>query len=345
MILDDGPNGRAFVEEIGGDIQVMVRAAYPERFLHLLCKEVSWLVDFFWKGLDCKFAVPCDLPCKGLLELREMFDNLKEDIAKVRCPVCRKYHIIDDKLATVAPKPTFDQAVAELKQGQAEIQRGMQSGFADVSVDLRRLIGQVNEQFDLLMTAMTDAAKDGPRLFSFEAVDPGFWDKPKWIAETFRLTLWCEHSRLPLTHSDLNGEDDTKGVYAVELTRDWLKKSAPFLKILSGTLSLALPIAASGAKLAMDATAYKAIENQLDFGKACAESSLEASEKVGDWLTSDDETEMKSDRAVRAQGASLRELHALLKAKDPASQFGGLVRVQNKRREFLWVHEQFVSEY
>ena len=41
----------------------------------------------------------------------------------------------------------------------------------------------------------------------------------------------------------------------------------------------------------------------------------------------------------------LRELHSLLKAKDPANSFGGLVRVQNKRREFLWVHEQFVSEY
>ncbi len=28
----------------------------------------------------------------------------------------------------------------------------------------------------------------------------------------------------------------------VELTRDWIVKSAPYLKFLSGTLSLALPI-------------------------------------------------------------------------------------------------------
>ena len=41
----------------------------------------------------------------------------------------------------------------------------------------------------------------------------------------------------------------------------------------------------------------------------------------------------------------LRELHALLKAKDPANSFGGLIRVQNKRREFLWVHQQYVKEY
>ena len=45
MILDDGFNGRAFIEEIGGDVQVTVQAAYPERFLHLLCEEVNWLVE------------------------------------------------------------------------------------------------------------------------------------------------------------------------------------------------------------------------------------------------------------------------------------------------------------
>jgi hypothetical protein len=129
------------------------------------------------------------------------------------------------------------------------------------------------------------------------------------------------------------------------LTRDWVKKSAPYLKVLSNTLSLALPIAASGAKLAMNAAAYDAIENQLDFGKACAESLLTAGDKVGDWLTSDDEAEQEAGRGMRAEGSTLRELHALLKAKDPASSFGGLLRVQNKRREFLWVHPQFKQEY
>jgi len=39
----------------------------------------------------------------------------------------------------------------------------------------------------------------------------------------------------------------------------------------------------------------------------------------------------------------LRQLHAWLKEKDPS--FGKLVRVQNKRQEFLWVHPQFEKEY
>ena len=40
---------------------------------------------------------------------------------------------------------------------------------------------------------------------------------------------------------------------------------------------------------------------------------------------------------------TLRELQALLKARDPS--FGGLARVRNKRQEFLWVHPQFEGEY
>lgn len=338
LILDDDFNGRAFVEEIAGDISVTVRAAYPERFLTHLCSEIEWLVEHFWKGLDCRQSVPCHAPCKGLHEVKALVETKREGIPKVRCSVCGKFYAIDSLLATVAPKPAIEVALAELKKGQDDIKQGV----AAVSVDLRRLISQADEQFDLLMTTLTDLAKDGPRLFSFEPVEPGFWDKPKWITEKFRLTLWCEHSRLPLPA--LTGETK-RGIYELELTRDWVKNSAPYLKILSGTLSLALPIASSATKLAMDATAYKAIEDQLGFGKTFAESFIKGSEKVGDWISSDDDSELKSGRAIRAQGSTLRELHALLKAKDTANGFGGLVRVQNKRREFLWVHPQFEREY
>ena len=62
-----------------------------------------------------------------------------------------------------------------------------------------------------------------------------------------------------------------------------------------------------------------------------------------DWQTKRDSPELEQGEAIRSQGSMLRELHAMLKKKDPG--FGGLVRVQNKRREFLWVHEQFIDEY
>ena len=157
----------------------------------------------------------------------------------------------------------------------------------------------------------------------------------------FRLTLWCEHSRKPLPV--LNGKDSKKGVYEIELDREWFKKAAPFLKVLTGTLSLVLPVASSAVKLALDETAYKAIEEQLDFSKSVIDATISEGTKVGEWMGAADATTLERSEAIRAQGATLRELHALLKAKDPS--FGGLVRVMNKRQEFLWVHERFAAEY
>jgi internalin A len=199
-----------------------------------------------------------------------------------------------------------------------------------------------------LLTALTDPAKDGPRLFSFEPVDPGFWDKPKWIAQKFRMILWCEHSRLPL--SILNGEDGTNGIYEIELTRDWIKRASPILRILSVTLKLTLPIAIPGTELATDDTEYKAITEQLEFGVKSAESFLQGIEKLGDWLVNSDATEFdqtteNTRSAIRAQGSVLRELHALLKEQDSANSFGSLERVQNKRGEFLWIHPKYIDQY
>ena len=73
----------------------------------------------------------------------------------------------------------------------------------------QRILSKVDDAFTGLMHRLTDEAKEGPRLFSFEPVDPGFFDRPKWISEKFRVTLWCEHSRLPLPA--LNGKDDKRG--------------------------------------------------------------------------------------------------------------------------------------
>ena len=161
------------------------------------------------------------------------------------------------------------------------------------------------------------------------------------MREQFRLVLWCEHSRLPLP--TLNGADSKKGVYDLELDREWFKKAGPYLKLLTGTLGMVLPVASSSIKLALDETAYKLVEEQLDFGKSIIDAFIGETAKIGDFLGKADSADLEHGVATRADGSTLRELHALLKAKDPG--FGGLVRVMNKRQEFLWVHEKFAGEY
>ena len=155
------------------------------------------------------------------------------------------------------------------------------------------------------------------------------------------LVLWCGHSHLPVPV--LNNGDMKKGVYDLELEREWFKKASPYLKLLTGTLGMVLPVASSAVKLALDETTYKLIEEQLDFGTSIIDATLGETAKLGDFLGTADSTNLEHGIAARADGSTLRELHALLKAKDPG--FGGLVRVMNKRQEFLWVHEKFAGEY
>jgi hypothetical protein len=213
--------------------------------------------------------------------------------------------------------------------------------FDKLDIGIQRTLSKVDAAFIGLMQALTDEAKDGPRLFSFQPIDPGFLNLPKWISQKFRLTLWCEHSRVPLPA--WNGEQDKRGVYELEVPRERFVKAAPFLKVLTGTLSLVLPVASSATKLLMDDAAYKIIESELDFGQKSFESVAKGIEQGESWLGQSDMRDFERDHSIRAQGAILRQLHVWLKEKNPG--FGGLVRVQNKRQEFLWVHPRFESEY
>jgi hypothetical protein len=359
LVLDDDYNGRALLEHVGNDIRITVRAPYPQSFLAVLTREVKWLVESFWAGLRCDVMVPCIEPCgrhapgTGLFEVQKLIESKRRGRPEYPCPVCNEWLNIDCLLSNApaarpAPLETllaeFATVKAELAgaRGQLIALRGEAMGrFGKLDIGTQRILSKVDDAFTGLMTAFTDEAKEGPRLFSFEPVDPGFFDRPRWVSEKFRVTLWCERSRLPLPA--LNGKGDKRGVYELSLPRDWFVKAAPFLKVLTGTLSLVVPVASSATKLVLDDATYKGIEKQLDLGQKSLDSVLKGGAKAGEWLGRSDAPDVEHGTAIEAHGAVLRQLQAWLKEKDPG--FGGLVRVQNKRQEFLWVHAQFEKEY
>ncbi|MBD2302094.1 leucine-rich repeat protein [Nostoc sp. FACHB-190] len=361
LMLDNDYNGRALLEYVGSDVKITVRAAYPERFLSYLTEEIKWLVENFWEGLRCNVMVPCIAPCSmnapghGLYEVQKLIESKKKNRHEFPCPVsgCGEWQNIDQLLnnAPTTPAPSqnigIDQFRGIVQEELKVIRRDLvildrrdEERFQKLSQEQRIILSQIDQQFATFMQMLTDEAKDGPRLFSFKPVDPKFFDRPKWISTKFEITLWCEHARLPLP--TLNPDNPTKGVYELELPREWFTKAAPFLKLLTTTLGLVLPVAASATKLMLDETAYKGIEEQLDLGQKTTESFLKGSDPIFTGQSKSESSFLEGD-AIRAQGSILRELHALLKGKDPS--FGGLEKVQNKRREFLWVHPQFVDEY
>jgi len=355
VVLDDDYNGRALLEHIGNDVKITVSAPYPERFLIMLTEEVKYLVESFWEGLRCDVMVPCLNParCTGLFEVRKLIENKKRNRPEQPCPICNEWQSIDAMLGNApAARPVPIESlisnievlreVREVRQLMADHETQSIDRFYFLKSGLRETLSKIDAGFNKLIMTLTDEAKEGPRLFSFQPIEPGFFERPKWVNAKFRLTLWCEHSRLSLTA--LNKKEDKRGVYELMFPRDWLVAAAPYLRMLAGTLSLVLPVASSAIKLSMMNEAnYKAIEKELDLGKSSAESLIKTGEHAGKWLTRGDDIDLEPGGPARAEGAVLRQLHSWLKEKDPG--FGGLVRVMNKRQEFLWVHEQFTKEY
>jgi len=338
LVLDNAYNGRAFLEHKGNDVHITVRAPYPERFLAMLTEEVKYLVESFWEGLRCDVTVPClnPKPCLGLFEVAKLIENKRRGRPEQPCPICNEWQSID-RLLLNAPAATQPISLDALLKEFAQVKGTLN----EVNDNTRRILSQVDKQYADLIQIFTDEAKEGPRLFSFFPLDRGNFNPKNWIRAQFRLVLWCEHSRLPLPA--LNGVDSKKGVYDLDLNREWFKKASPYLKFLTGTLGMVLPVASSAVKLALDDAAYKLIEEQLDFGKSIIDTTIGETTKIGEFMGAPDTSTLEHGVAVRSDSATLRELHALLKAKDPG--FGGLKRVLNKRQEFLWVHEKFAGEY
>lgn len=347
LLLDDAYNGRALLEYIGHNVRITVRAPYPERFLAMLTGEVKFLVKSFWEGLHCNVMVPCVEPCgrnkpgTGLFNMKKLIDSKRNGRPDYPCPVCNEWQDIDTLLRNAPSASSVGELLAdEMLDEIHDLRHLLVEGFGNLDANHRKLLSKVDVQFNDLLQIFTDEAKEGPRLFSLYPVDTGFLSRPKWISQKFQMVLWCEHSRLPVFTL---GDDEKQGVYELDFPREWVTKATPFLKALTTTLSLMLPMAFSTNKLLLDDSTYKEIEKQLGFGKDCFDAILKGSGKISAWLGQDNSVDLPLGSAIRADGAILRELHTLLKGKDPG--FGGLVRVMNKRREFLWVHPQFEKEY
>ncbi|MAT45170.1 MAG: hypothetical protein CL609_22815 [Anaerolineaceae bacterium] len=357
LILDGDYNGRALLEHIGNDVRITVRAPFPVNFLAMLTYEVKYLIESFWEGLRCDVTVPClnQIPCKGLFEVRKLIENKKRGRPEQPCPVCNEWQNIESLLLN-SPSATQNDAnilftgFAEIKAELVGVRRQLSNQdeivmgrFDQLDDRQRSILSRIDNSYNDLLRIFTDDAKEGPRLFSLVPVDRNNFNPRQWVRTQFRLTLWCEHSRLPLNSPNLNGIESKKGVYELELTREWFRLAGPYLKLLAGTLSLVLPIASSAIKLNFDEEGYKAIENELAFGKNVIDATIGETSNISDFWNPADTSRLEQGEAIRAQSSTLRELHFILKKKDPG--FGGLVRVMNKRQEFLWVHERFAKEY
>jgi len=208
LTLYDDYNGRALLEHVGNDMRITVRAPYPERFLAMLTGEVKYLVESFWEGSRCEVMVPCIEPCGkrapgiGLFEVSKLIDSKRCQRPEYPCPVCNEWQDIDCLLRNApAARPVAAEALfaeyTEVKRELASVrhllvQYGDQTliRFDRLDARTRKILSKVDDAYAGMMAALTDEAKEGPRLSSLVPVDRSNFNPKEWANAKFRLTLW-----------------------------------------------------------------------------------------------------------------------------------------------------------
>ncbi|MEM6429588.1 MAG: COR domain-containing protein [Deinococcota bacterium] len=359
LVLDDSYNGRAFLEEKDDGIHITVHAAYPATFLAILVDDIKHLIDQYWKGLRYEVGVPCPntlengRECTGFFGINMLHQSKQKNRHEFPCSVCGEWLNIDDLLNITVHSSTAEgmnevsEKIDELKDEVLESRAQAAQASTEQLAKLDYLKSLNEQQFYRIMNALADEAKEGPRLFTLTRVHRNKRDSKEYISRQYRLTLWCEHARLPI-HIIEQDEARRKGVYDIDVSREWFAKAAKHIKNVSQVLSVALPVAASGIKLALDSQAYGIIEQELDLTMSTTKNILAVGKTADNELMSSNLPDYAHEddlEPLDAEGAALRELHVLLKQQDSSERYGGLVRVMDNQGKFLWVHPKFAGEY
>jgi Leucine-rich repeat (LRR) protein len=356
IILDDDYNGRAMIIVERNRVQVKVRAPYPQFLLHRITQDIRDHVHAFWKGLDVRVMVPCDSECEdvpgtGLFDVAKLIHSRERGRDEYPCSRCTKWQNIDRLLLGTprAPRADEDRLVRAVREAMAPefsemlsristSDRLVEGTVSRQATEIKRAISQTEERYRNLILALDDEAREGPRLFSLVPLKPSLLH-PGIAMYSVQLTLWCEHSRLPV--HVLNAGRPPTGIYQIDVPKEWLVKAAPWIKVTSVLVRNLLPVSLDGLKISLPDRDWRALADQLQL----AEDSLDALAGIpADYLPDDQQPSGLAPDGpdFRLDGSLLRTVHAFLREKDPS--FAGLERVRDRDR-YRWVHHRFVSYY
>jgi len=329
MFLRNQRHGEAMLELRDRELHLYTEAVWPEYFTNVLQQTLHTLITETWPGLEGRyhFAVPCpteadNRACMGRFEISALRQFLDEGDTHYRCQFCRTRHEIVDLLYGFEYDSTREQLT--------RIETKVDCGLADIQDRLAERESRIANYVMVIMRAVANEAKDGPRLFTLEPID-GNWRR--LFDKRYRLHLWCEAENCQHRVHQPN-----LGVYELDAPREWMTKVAPYANLVSRVLKTVLPFAIPAANLYFGETIMDdwAIQKSLDAMKEATGTLL-----TGEFAAAESgrSGRLKDSLLSEAERSGILALHAFLREEDPHQQRLGLKRMPTYTGDYLWLCE------
>jgi hypothetical protein len=323
MFLRNTPHGQAMLELRGRELHIHTQAVWPEYFTNVIRQTLQRLIADNWPGLRERyyFAVPCPERsnggmCDGRFNIRALRRFLEEGDDTVRCQTCYKKQDIVKLLYGFREEDT--------RQLIREIGEKVDRDFEEVRHELEGLESRMANYVMVIMRAIADEARRGPRLFTIVPLD-GDWRR--LVKKRYKLHLWCEAK--DCQHPVVK---DGKGIYTFEATREWVVKVAPYASLIAGVLRAVLPMVAPAVDMIFGPDTIKSlgIKDHLSLMKEMTRTLNGEFGLVEQPIT-------RQEMLTEAERSGILALHALLEDLDPFQENLGLKRVPTSTGDYRWL--------
>jgi hypothetical protein len=324
------------------ELRMVVWGVLPHTFFTIL-KDTLDLILARFEGLRVRREVPCichweeqpEKPCQEIYRYEEdLLRRLEAGKLTIECPASyRQVSVL--KLLYGIHMSTDGQVMAEIKRGQQEVL----SRLSAIQVNDDLLLQRLEHQSELITRNFL--RQWNLEMKKFEAECPGtflllprtasIFNPRKWIGESYRLQLICQHP--PGPHRVGDG-------YELHMPKDWWVSVAPWLKQVITFLKYGVPLGhALGAVI--DAGEIRDVNAQISLFETIVKDVAEM-DLPGGRAGIDRSATVEREQVT---GPALRALHAFLDKADPSHRWSGLEKVITPEGNILWLCEKHRKDY
>jgi hypothetical protein len=295
-----------------------------------------------FKGLDIQREVPCIChwqrgaaePCTRFYRYEDLIRRMEAGKHQVECPDTFVNVSVPTLLYGIHTS-TDEQVIADIKQGQQEIQKKL----ADLQ-KLDILLEKIDQQSELIgrnftrqwNLEMEKMEAECPNIFMLIPGSGSRFNPKNWVSQEYQLFLLCQHP--PQPHS-------VRDPYPVRQAEEWWVTISPWLNHLIKFLKFGVPMGkALGAVI--DEVDVKQMQANIDL---LGEITKHLSEFPALDSMERSTTVPIMHKEQQAVGPALRALHSYLDSVDPHKIWGGLRRMFTPDGHILWLCDKHYQQY